>query len=80
MKVTNKKKGNITYYKYRVNLPIKAVQEAKLLNKDIIARVENNKIILEEEFKRNVKSTLTDKEKILQKELVKLIEKRKKFL
>ncbi len=47
MKVLDKKIGNTEYIKYRINLPKKAVEETKLLNKEVIARVENGKIIIE---------------------------------
>jgi len=32
MKVVDKKVGNTTYYKYRINLPIKVVEELKKIS------------------------------------------------
>ena len=49
MKVLDKKVGDIIYYKYRINLPVKIVEETKLLDKEIKARVEKGKIVIEKE-------------------------------
>lgn len=49
MKVLDKKVGDTTYYKYRVNLPIKAVEETKLLDKEVKVVVEKGKIVIEKE-------------------------------
>jgi len=49
MKVLDKKVKGTTYHKYRINLPKDVVEESKLLNKEIKARVEKNKIVIEEE-------------------------------
>ncbi len=48
MKVLDKKVGDTEYIKYRVNLPKKVAEESKLLDKEIIAREEKGKIIIEE--------------------------------
>ena len=37
------------YYRYRVNLPKKVVENSKLLGKEIKAREEKGKIIIEKE-------------------------------
>jgi len=44
-KEVNKKK----YYRYRINLPKKVVEDSKLLDKELKAKTENKKIIIEEE-------------------------------
>lgn len=49
MKVKDKTIGNTTYYKYRVNLPKDAVEELKLLDKEIKVKVEKGRIILEKD-------------------------------
>lgn len=47
MKVLDKKIGNTTYHKYRINIPKDVVEESKLLDKEIKAKVEKGKIIIE---------------------------------
>ena len=47
MRVSDKKVGNIYYYKYRVTLPKKVVRESKLVGKDLQAKSEKGKIIIE---------------------------------
>lgn len=47
MKVKDKTVGNTTYYKYRINLPKEAVENLKLLDKDLKVRVEKGKMIIE---------------------------------
>jgi len=47
MKVLDKKIGDIEYIKYRINLPKKVVEDSKLLDKEIKAREEKGKIIIE---------------------------------
>ena len=47
MKVVDKKIGNVTYYKYRINLPKEAVKQLNLLDKELKVKVEKNKIIIE---------------------------------
>lgn len=49
MKVLDKKIGDTTYYKYRINLPIKAVETLKLIDKELKVRIEKNKIVIEKE-------------------------------
>lgn len=49
MKVLDKKFGETSYYKYRINLPKKVVEDSKLLDKEIKAREEKGKIIIEKE-------------------------------
>lgn len=44
-KEVNKKK----YYRYRINLPKKVAEESELLNKNLKAKAEKKKIIIEEE-------------------------------
>ncbi len=49
IKVMSKKVGNKEYFKYIINLPKKAVEESKLLNKQLRAKAEKDKIIIEKE-------------------------------
>ena len=49
MKVVDKKVGNTTYYKYRINLPKDAVEKLNLIDKKLKVRVDKNRIIIEEE-------------------------------
>jgi hypothetical protein len=49
MKVFDKKVGKTEYIKYRINLPKEAVEKSNLLNKELIAKVEKDKIIIEKE-------------------------------
>lgn len=49
MKVLDKKIGEIEYTKYRINLPKRVVEDSHLLDKEIIAKAEKNKIIIERE-------------------------------
>jgi hypothetical protein len=49
MKVLDKKVKNVKYIKYRINIPKKVVEGSKLLDKEVKARAENKKIIIEEE-------------------------------
>ena len=46
MKVVDKKVGDTTYYKYRINLPKEAVEELKLLDKDLAIKVKDKKLII----------------------------------
>lgn len=50
MKVLDKKVGDTKYIKYRINLPKEVVEKSNLLNKEIKARVEKEKIIIEKEM------------------------------
>ena len=47
MKVVDKKVGNTTYYKYRINLPKEVVEQLNLLDKELKVKVEKNKIVIE---------------------------------
>jgi hypothetical protein len=47
MKSVDKKVNKTIYYKYKINLPKKIVEESKLLEKELEIKLENNKIIIE---------------------------------
>ena len=47
MKVVDKKIGDITYYKYRVNLPKEIAEKSGFLEKEIKVSLKNDKIIVE---------------------------------
>ena len=47
MKVVDKKVGNKTYYKYRVNLPNDIVEDLKLVDKELTVKIEKDKLIIE---------------------------------
>ena len=47
MIVVDKKVGNKTYYKYRVNLPKDIVEDLKLVDKELRVRIEKDKLIIE---------------------------------
>jgi len=49
MKVLDKKIGNTEYIKYRINIPKKVVEDSKLLGKEVVVRLEKDKIIIEKE-------------------------------
>ena len=49
MKVVDKKIGNTTYYKYRINLPKETVEKLNLLDKELKVRADRNRIIIERE-------------------------------
>ena len=48
MKSIDKKVGDKIYYKYKINLP-KKVEETNLLDKNLKARIEKDKIVIEKE-------------------------------
>ncbi len=48
MKVKDKTIGDKTYIKYRINLPLKVVEETGLHNKELKVVARNNKIVVEE--------------------------------
>lgn len=48
MKSVDKKIGNVIYYKYKINLPKKIIEENKLEDKEFNISFEKGKIILEE--------------------------------
>lgn len=49
MKVFDKKVKDKAYFKYRINLPKEAVEMSNLLGKELKAKVEKEKIIVEKE-------------------------------
>ena len=49
MKAFDKKVGNTEYYKYRINLPKKLVDDSNLLGKEVKVKLEKGKIIVEKE-------------------------------
>lgn len=49
IKVLSKKVGDVKYDKYILNLPKKVVENSKLIGKDLKAKVEKEKIIIEKE-------------------------------
>lgn len=49
MKVLDKKVGDTTYYKYRINLPKNVVEESKLLDGEVKVKYSKNKIIIEKD-------------------------------
>ncbi|MBI2452036.1 hypothetical protein HYV50_03075 [Candidatus Pacearchaeota archaeon] len=49
MKSVDKKVGNTTYYKYKINLPKRVVEESKLLEKELKVELQDNKIVIEKE-------------------------------
>ena len=49
MKAVDKKVGDTTYYKYKINLPKKIVEDSKLEDKQVKVSLDKKKIIIEEE-------------------------------
>lgn len=49
IKVLSKKVGDKEYSKYLLNLPKEVVEESKLVGKNLKAKVEKEKIIIEKE-------------------------------
>ncbi len=49
MKVLDKKVGETTYYKYRINLPKEIVEISKFLDKELKVKLEKNKIVIEKQ-------------------------------
>ncbi len=49
MKVKDKKVGDKTYFKYRINLPKQVVEDSGLKEKEIKVREEKGKIIIEKD-------------------------------
>ncbi len=78
MQVLDKKVGDKTYYKYRINLPKDIVEDMNLINKNIKIKRENNRIIIEGYVDNEKVTNLTEKERELQREFTMLIKKRKK--
>ncbi len=76
MKITkalDKKVGDVIYYKYKINLP-KKIEETDLLDKELNVRLENNRITIEKYSNKEYKKNLTDKEKKIRKELLKIMD------
>jgi len=48
IKALDKKVGKKKYYKYKINLPKKMIEDLKLENKELKIISKNNKIIIEE--------------------------------
>ena len=49
MKVFDKKVGETTYYKYRINLPKEVAEKSGFLDKEIKVELKKNKIVIEKE-------------------------------
>lgn len=49
MKVVDKKVGDKTYFKYRINIPVKVAEDSNLLDKDVRVTLEGKKIVIEKE-------------------------------
>jgi len=49
MKVLDKKVGDTTYYKYRINLPKDVVEKSKLLDGEVKVKLVNKIITIEKE-------------------------------
>ena len=49
LEVLDKKVGEIEYRRYRINLPKKVVEDSNLVGKDLKARLEKEKIIIEKQ-------------------------------
>ena len=49
MKVLDKKVGDVTYYKYRINLPKEIVEQSGFLDKEIKVELKKDKIIIEKQ-------------------------------
>jgi len=45
--VQDKKVGDKVYKKYLITLPKKIVEESKLVGKDLVAKLEDNKLIIQ---------------------------------
>lgn len=46
MKVVDKKVGDKTYYRYRINLPKQIVEDSKLADKEVRVNLEEGKVII----------------------------------
>lgn len=49
MKVVDKKIGDTTYIKYRINIPLRVAENSKLLDKEVKVKLEGKKIVIEKE-------------------------------
>ena len=45
----DKKVGKVEYYKYRINLPKKMVEEGNFLDKELSVKLLNGKIVIEKD-------------------------------
>lgn len=54
IKALDKKVGDTTYYKYKINLPKKIIEENKLEDKNFDVKFEDKKIILEISKTKNI--------------------------
>ena len=59
MKVFDKKVGETTYYKYRINLPKEIVEKFGFLDEELSVRFDNGKMIVEKN--KNLKGKKTSK-------------------
>lgn len=50
MKAVDKKVGDVVYYKYKINLPKKVVEDGKFLDEDLEVRFDKGKIIIEKKL------------------------------
>lgn len=51
IKALDKKVGDVVYYKYKINLPKKIIENNELEDKEFSVKFKNDKIILEVEEK-----------------------------
>lgn len=51
LKAFDKEANKVKYYRYRINLPKKVVEESGLVNKELKAKAEKEKIIIEKDLK-----------------------------
>lgn len=49
MKVVDKKVGDTTYIKYRINLPKQVVEDSGLKDKEVNVKLNGKKIVIEKE-------------------------------
>ncbi len=49
MKAVDKKVGDTTYFKYKINLPKKIVEDSNLENKEVKVTLDKKRIIIEAE-------------------------------
>ncbi len=49
LKAFDKEVKGKEYYRYRINLPKKIVEESNLIGKDLIVKLEKDKLIIEKE-------------------------------
>ncbi len=49
MKSVDKKVGDVTYYKYKINLPKKIVEESNFLEQEVKVIFDKGKIIIEKD-------------------------------